>query len=189
MKITINTDVLKKYNLTLGEFLVMLLGHQDVDYEQCFNRLVEAKIIEPNLFSKMSVVLSDNSKDLVAKILVESDDKIVNSTIENFDTLAYELQLLYPHGIKPGTTYSWRGTTSEIAQKLRILIVKHNFNFTEMEAVNAVKEYVSSFNDYKYMQLLRNFILKTTDDGFGHKEIDSLFMTIIENNRKNENSD
>lgn len=189
MKMTINTDVLKKYDLTLGEFLVMLLGHQNIDYEQCFNKLVGVGLIEPNLFSKMSVVLSNNSKDLIAKILVESDDKIMNSTIKDFDGLAYELQLLYPHGIKPGTTYSWRGTTSEIAQKLRTLIVEHNFYFSELEAVNAVKEYVASFNDYKYMQLLRNFILKTTDDGLGHREIDSLFMTIIENNRKNEDSD
>ena len=182
MKITINTEVLKKKELTLGEFLVMLMGFYEIPYESCYNRLVQAGLVEPNLFEKQSVVMSNNSKNLVAKILMESDDKAINSGID-FEKLADKLRDIYPNGNKPGTTYHWRATTEEIAQKLRTLVVKFNFTFTEQEAVNAVMEYVSSFKTYKYMTILKNLILKTKSDKMGHKEIDSLFMTIIENNR------
>ena len=91
----------------------------------------------------------------------------------------------YPNGIKPGTTYYWRGTKEEIAQKLRILVVKYNFQFTEEEAIAATEEYVNSFKDYKHMKLLKYFLLKTLVSD-GRIEIDSPFMSIIENNRENE---
>ena len=183
MRININTEVLRRNNLTLGEFLVMLMGYHNIDYEQCFNHLVKAGIVEPNLFSNMSVILSDNSKNLVAKVLMESDEKVIRSGID-FDGLALKLQDIYPKGIKSGTTYLWGGDTAEIAQKLRVLVGKHGFLFTEEEAINATLEYVNSFKDRKYMQLLKYFILRTTDDKCGHKEINSMFMTIIENNRE-----
>lgn len=182
MKISINTEVLKKERLSLGELLVLLMGFYEIDFELSYNKLVTAGIINPNLFNKTEIVLSNNTKDWVAKILMESDDKAINSDI-NFDSLAKTLQELYPSGYKPGTTYSWRDRTDVIAQKLRTLVVKYDFTFTEEEAIKAVKEYVESFYDLKCMQLLKYFILKTTDDGSGHKEINSMFMTIIENNR------
>lgn len=185
MKITIDTNILQKYNYTLEEFLIMLIGYYDVNYEELFLRLGGEKIIEPDLYSPMSIVLSDNTRKIVDKILVESDSKAQQSSID-FNSLAEKLQGIYPKGLKPGTTYSWRGNTSEIAHLLRLLIVKYDFNFTEQEAVEAVKEYIDSFKDYKYTQLLKNMILKVTDYGDGNKEINSLFMTIIENNRRDE---
>lgn len=188
MKLTINTNVLSKNNLTLGEFLLLLMGYYEVDYINTFDTLVEKGLIEQNLFKSMSAVLSNNSKNLVAKVLMESDDKAIESGID-FESLALALQLSYPHGIKPGTTYEWRGKTEEIAQKLRTLVVKYDFQFTEEEAIAAVKEYVGTYKDYKYMQLLRNFILNTRKDSDGRLEIESMFMTIIENNREeNENN-
>ena len=119
---------------------------------------------------------------------MESDDRAIKSGLD-FSKLADSLRECYPKGNKPRTTYSWQGSTEEIAQKLRILVVKYDFQFTEAEAISAVKEYVASFKNYKYMQLLKYFILKTTDDGQGHKMIDSLFMTIIENNRESHGED
>lgn len=187
MKITINTEVLKKNDLNLGEFLVMLMGFYEIPYEHCYKQLVQAGLVEPNLFEKQSVVMSNNSKNLVAKILMESDDRAVNSGID-FEGLADKLREIYPDGIKAGTTYPWRATTEEIAQKLRTIVVKFNFTFTEQEAIDAVREYVGSFKDYKFMSILKNLILKTKSDKMGRREIDSLFMTIIENNKdKTEN--
>lgn len=184
MKITIDMEVLKKENLTLGEFLILLMGFKDLNYDTCYQKLVKSKLVEPNLFSKMSIVLSDNTKKLVEKILLDSDDRITNCGIDDFEALANKLRELYPDGNKAGTTYSWRSTTEEIAQKLKALVVVHNFTFTEEEAIEAVKDYISSFNDYKYMSLLKYFILRTWEDAPGHREIDSMFMTIIENNRE-----
>ena len=90
------------------------------------------------------------------------------------------MQDIFPQGCKSGTTYSWRDKTETVAQKLRALVVIHHFSFTKEEALKATKEYVDSFSeDKEKMQLLKYFILKTHND----KSIDSMFMTIIENNR------
>lgn len=182
MKITINTQVLSKYNITLGEFLLMLIGYHEINYEALYKKLVDNHLIEPNLFDTMSIVLSNNSRDLVARILTESDDRIINSDID-FDGLAKKLQELYPDGIKAGKTYPWRGKTEEIAQKLRVLVSKLNFEFTEEEAIAATKEYIESFEPpYTFMHTLRNFLLYTTVVN-GQYEMESQFMTIVENNR------
>ena len=184
MKITINTDVLRKYNLSLGQFIVLLAGYYNLDCQRIHDELVNEGLAERDLFKGFPPVLSDNTKNLIAKIIVESDDRIQSCGIDNFQKLALDLQEIYPTGNKPGTTYAWRGKTDEIVQKLQTLIVKYNFTFTEDEAIAAVHEYVDSFKDYKFMSLLRNFILTTRKDEDGKYEIDSLFMTIIENNRE-----
>lgn len=178
MKIPINTEVLKKYDLSLGQFLVLLSGLYNLDYSSIQKELEERGLVERNLFSDFPPVLSENSKNLVANIIVESDNRLLDCPIKDFETLAKKLQECYPDGIKPGKTYSWRGDTETIAQKLRALVARCNFTFTEEEAVDAVREYVSYFcPPYTYMHTLRNFLL------YSKGETESLFMTIIENNR------
>ena len=184
MKLTINTEILKKYNLTLEEYLVLLTGYYGKDYSRGCDSLLDKGLISPNLFYQTAIVLSDNTKNLIAKIMMESDDRAVNSGID-FEGLAAKLQSVYPAGIKPGKTYSWRGTIEEIAQKLRTLVVKHDFTFTEEEAIAATKEYVSCFQSpYTYMHTLKNFLLYTKKDEEGRYEMTSDFMTIVENNRE-----
>ena len=187
MKITINTDVLRKYNLSLGQFIVLLTSYYSLDCQRIHDELIRMKLAEKDLFKGFPPVLSDNTKNLIAKIMVESDDRAVQSGID-FDSLAETLQAYYPEGNKPGKTYSWRGNKEEIAQKLRTLVVKYNFTFTEEEAMTAIDEYVGSFKaPYTYMHTLRNFILYTKKEN-GKYEMESQFMTIIENNRENEDN-
>ena len=183
MKITINTEVLKKLHLTMGDFLVMLIGYYDVNYKDTLDKLIRDGTLEKNVFNPYDMVLSNNTKNLVAGILLESDER-ANSLGIDFETLAEKLQDIYPDGVKPGTTYCWRGDTTTIAMKLRALVAKHGFAFTEEEAVKATKEYVDTFKDKdpKQMSLLATFILKTKRQPDGN-EVDSMFMTIIENNR------
>ena len=187
MKLTINSEILKRKGLSFGDFLVMLLGYYGIEYDSTHDSLVERKLVEPDVFTKCSIVLSDNSKSLVSEVLIGSDEKVANCGID-FDRLAEMLQMLYPNGIKPGTTHEWRGKSSrEIAQKLRLLVARYDFLFTEKEAMDAVKEYMGSFTPpYTDMQLLRNFILNTQKAFDGTLGMESMFMTIIENNRERE---
>ena len=179
MKITIDTEILQRTNLTFGEFLVMLFGYCDTKYKENFDKLVEKNLISKNLFDKDSMVLSNNTRDLIAKVLIESDAKVMGYDL-NFEELAKKLQDIYPQGNKPGTTYNWKDNIAVIAFKLRTLVAKYGFIFTEDEAIKATKEYVESFeDDNKSMKLLKYFILRTSKDD----SIDSMFMTIIENNR------
>lgn len=183
MNITINTKILQKHNLSLGEFLLMLLGYFDIDIENSLNSVIEKSLAEKNVLKNMDIILSNNNKDLVAQILLESNEKVINSGID-FKELAIQLMECYPKGNKPGTTYPWRGTVDIITHKLMTLIAVYDFAFTPEEAIQATKEYVSSFKQPNAsMMLLRSFILtvkKSSEDS----DINSLFMTYIENNRE-----
>lgn len=183
MKISINTEVLKKEHLTLGDFLVMLIGYYNIDYKKTLDKLVRDGTLNKNVYNPYDMVLSNNTKNLVVGVLLESDERVCSLGID-FDDLAKKLQGIYPSGMKPGKSYLWRGDTKRIAQKLRALVARHGFTFTEEEAMQATREYVDSFKDKdtKQMSTLMTFILKTKKYTDGN-EVDSMFMTIIENNR------
>lgn len=178
MNITINEAVLEKYNLTLDEFLVLYLCSKEVDIENIIKQLIEDKVVDRDLHNKVSAVVSNNTKELIASIIIDSDKTTINKDVE-FNDLAKKMRDLFPEGRKEGTTYYWRDSVAIIARKLKTLVAKFNAKFTEEQALEATKKYVESFNgDFRYMQLLKYFILKT-DKNTG--EIRSDFLSLIEN--------
>lgn len=177
MNISINEKVLNKYNLSIEEFLVLYLCAKEVNIEEIIESLINKGICERDLYNKVSAVTSNNTKDLVSSILIDSDKAVVDKE-EEFLSLAEKMREIFPSGKKAGTTYPWRDSTPIIARKLKTIVAKFNFKFTEEQAINATKRYVESFNgNYQYMQLLKYFILKQTNTG----ELRSDFMALIEN--------
>lgn len=178
MNITINEKVLDKYNLTLEEFLVLYLCSKEVDIEATIQDLIDSGIVNRDLYNKVSAVVSNNTKELIASIIIDSDKAVVDKD-EEFMALAEKMREIYPAGKKPGTTYMWRDSVPIIARKLKTLVSKFGVSFTEEEALEATRKYVDSFvNDTKFMQLLKYFILKT-DKATG--EIRSDFLSILQN--------
>ena len=181
MKLTIDQTILDKNDLTLEEFLVLYLGAKDVDIESVSQSLIAKGLADKDLFSNGRIVVSDKVKDLVSTISIDSDKNVIDKDSE-FTELATELREIYPAGRKDGTTYMWRVTTAEVAKKLKTLVVKYGFTINKEDVIKATKEYVSSFNgNYKYMQLLKYFILKSVRDADGNVDIKSELMSLIEN--------
>lgn len=181
MKWTIDSTVLEKYNLSMDEFILLLFLAREGDIQKCLSSLLAKKWVDRNIFHPEQVVLSLETKETVQGILLDSD-KLVNGKQDDFNALADKLREIFPKGNKAGTNYNWRSSTAEIARKLKNLVVKYNCKFTEEEAIEATKAYVSSFNgDYKYMKLLKYFLLKTPRNNNGDVEIESDFMTYLEN--------
>lgn len=181
MKLTIDQTILDKNGLTLEEFLVLYLGAKGVDIESVSQSLIAKGLADKDLFSNGRIVVSDKVKDLVSTISIDSDKNVIDKDSE-FTELAAELREIYPAGRKDGTTYMWRGTTAEVAKKLKTLVVKYGFTINKEDVIKATKEYVSSFNgNYRYMQLLKYFILKSVKDADGNVDIKSELMSIIEN--------
>lgn len=81
--------------------------------------------------------------------------------------LADKLRELFPTGRKPGTQLQWRDSTKVIAQRLKAFTKKFDIHFTDEQAINATKKYISGFNgNYQFMQVLKYFIMKAnTEDG------------------------
>lgn len=181
MRLTINQTVLEKHDLTVSEFMVLYLSVNSVNIKSCMDSLVAKGLADKNLFSEDSIVVSDKVKDLVSTIAIDSDKSVIDKDAE-FIELANELRELYPAGRKEGTTYMWRGTTAEIAKKLKTLVVKYKYSFTREQVLKATKEYISSFNgNYKKMRLLKYFILKSERDADDNVNVISELMTLIEN--------
>ena len=181
MKLTIDQTILDKNNLTLEEFLVLFLSAREVDIGVISQSLVAKGLADKDLFSSGKLVISDKVKDLVYTISIESDKNVIDKDSE-FTELATELREIYPAGRKDGTTYMWRGTTAEVAKKLKTLVVKYGYTINKEDVLKATKEYVNSFNgNYRYMQLLKYFILKSVKDADGNVDIKSELMSLIEN--------
>lgn len=181
MKLTIDQTILDKNNLTLEEFLVLFLSAREVDIGIISQSLVAKGLADKDLFSSGKLVISDKVKDLVSTISIESDKNVIDKDSE-FTELATELREIYPAGRKDGTTYMWRGTTAEVAKKLKTLVVKYGYTINREDVLKATKEYVNSFNgNYRYMQLLKYFILKSIRDADGNVDIKSELMSLIEN--------
>ena len=124
--------------------------------------------------------LTREGVELVESIFLNSEFKGNNGVdSDRYDELADKLRELYPKGRKEGTSYLWRDSHAKIANKLRTLVKKYNFKFTDEQAINATKRYIESFNgNYSYMQLLKYFILKKDKDT---GEENSQLMSYIEN--------
>lgn len=181
MKLAIDEKILAENNLTLNEYLFLLFNARGGDIHECITTLIAKGWAGADLFDDTKVVLSDNTKENVFNVLVDSD-KLVEDKQGDFEAIANKLREIFPKGNKAGTNYNWRGSTAEIARKLKNLVVKYGCKFTEEEAIEATKAYVASFNgDYKYMKLLKYFLLKTPRNNNGDVEIESDFMTYLEN--------
>lgn len=186
MRLTIDQTVLDKHDLTISEFMVLYLNVNSVDIKSCIDSLVAKGLADKNLFSEYSIVVSDKVKELISTIAIDSDKNVIDKDAE-FIELANELRELYPAGRKENTTYMWRGTTAEVAKKLKTLVVKYKYSFTREQVIRATKEYVSSFNgNYKKMRLLKYFILKSEKDADDNINVISELMTLIENEGQTE---
>lgn len=183
MKLTIDDEVLARYNITLPEFLLMLHTLYEGDINETTKSLVDKNFAFPNAISSPNIILNNMQEDMVNSILIDSDAAVKDKD-DYYYELAEKLQDLYPKGKKPGTAYPWRGSRAEIAKKLKTLVVKYKYRFTEAQAIKATKEYVNKhveMGDFTQMRLLKYFILKTVSDADGNAEIKSDFMALIDN--------
>ena len=180
MKLTIDSEVCEKNGLTLNEFLVLYLTSSKVDINKEIESLVNKGVASRDLFSEGNLIFGSKDKDLVTKIIVDSDKNVQDNTLR-LKELAKALQELYPQGKKEGTQYYWRDSTSVIEKKLKALVKKYGNCFTNEQAIAATKKYVDSFNgNYHFMQLLKYFISKNVVKG-GEVEEQSQLLSYIEN--------
>lgn len=181
MRLTVDQSILDKHGLTIEEFMILYLSINSIDIKKYTESIIAKGLADKNLFSEGSIVVSDKIKDLISTIAIDSDKSVIDKDSE-FIELANELRELYPAGRKEGTTYMWRGTTAEIAKKLKTLVVKYKYSFTREQVLKATKDYINSFNgNYKKMRLLKYFILKSEKDADDNINVISELMTLIEN--------
>lgn len=180
MKLTIDSKACENNGLTLEEFIILFLFTKKVDINEIINSLVEKKVAGRDLFSDNSLVLGSKTKQLIEKIILESNDSVKNNT-ERIKNLAKTLQEMYIQGKKAGTQDYFKGSSAEIIQRLKRFFAEYG-EFTDEQIIEATKKYIASFNgDYKFAQLLKYFISKKVDGERG-----SRLLSYIENANQKE---
>ena len=185
MRYVIDEQICKKYNVTIEEFILLLLfikcQPQNISSVDLINSIVSKKLANRDTIKANNLVISDRTKELVATVLIESEPK-AQLKDEELTELAKQLQQVFPKGRKPGTTYQWRGSVIEITRKLKTLVGKYNIELDSEKVINATKQYVQSFNgNYEKMRLLKYFILKAVRDADGNVVLYSDLMSALEN--------
>jgi hypothetical protein len=158
MKICIDDKILQENDFSLQDFGVLLYyiggGVQNIDEYICNKLWSRGYLIKELTGYSFNPHLAEELEFWAAK----SNPKI---ELNNLESLAIKMKEMFPQGRKDGTALMWRGSTQDIVKKLATLKNKYNTDFTEEQALNATKRYIESFNgDYKFMQVLKYFILK-----------------------------
>jgi hypothetical protein len=136
-----------------------------------------------SLLEKGKIALAENCVQ-EKKILKRAVTKAIK---DRCDSLAPKLMEIYPAGKKPGTNIQWRGYKGGNSEKLQKLIITGN-DFTDEEAIEATKAYVTGFNGmYTDMRCLPYFLGKRELVG-GEVKSSCDFMTYVEDIRNNEQS-
>lgn len=178
MTITVNDKILEQYNLSVEEFLLLYICSKEYNLKELLDTIIAKGYADKDLYDNNRAVVSNTIKDIISTVIIDSDKAVIGKE-EDYLRVAQKMRELFPQGRKEGTTYMWRDSNAVIAKKLKTLVVKYNFKFTEEEALEATKKYIESFNgNYRFMQLLKYFILKS-DPNTG--DIKSDFMSLIEN--------
>lgn len=157
MKISIDENVLKKYNIPLEELLVISLVRSGVHIPDLIFQMQEEDKIK---YDRDTDSYSANVyyTQLCDKVLLESDSAVPKET--RLESLAKKLRDIFPKGTKAGTNYFFKSNVKDTSHKLAKFFKLYG-NYTDEEIIDATQRYVDSFNgDYTYMRLLKYFIYK-----------------------------
>lgn len=183
-KFCINPDECKKHEIPIDTFFYSLSLYFDkLITPDTFQDVCSRGFIEYDGFDLMrqpvNPKLTPTGIEAIESILLDSEFASPREEDDRYLNLAAKLIELFPKGRKEGTNYMWRDSKAIIAKRLKAVIKKYDVTFTDEEAIEATRRYVASFNgDYRYMQLLKYFIMKkNTVTG----DENSQFLSYLEN--------
>ena len=86
MKITIDTDILNKENISLGEFLVLLMAFYGINYKEINEEVVSKGLISNNLFKDGSSAMTVEAGVVNSKVAKRFEDlyKALEEQLNNY---------------------------------------------------------------------------------------------------------
>lgn len=184
MKLTIDSAVLEKDDITMQEFSVILYylsGGSGVIHKELCSDLREKGFLKK---VEGGYQFHEGKKPKVRTWIIKSSNS--PEAMDRLTLLAEAMQSVYPSGKKMGTNYYWRDSTKVIAQRLAMFFKKYGDKSDE-EIIKATRDYVESFNgDYQYMRLLKYFIYKK-EDGDEESPLSSCLDNAGQENTENRN--
>ena len=186
MKFVIDIDECNKSPVPLESTLFVLAMYFDKfvgkpAFEEAIRRDLVVFSGYDHLGNPRNPKISQKGVDYIESIVLNSEFPPAKIQ-DRFENLATQLRYLFPEGKKAGTAYMWRDSVPLITKRLKAFIKKYGDNYTDKEIIEATKKYVESFNgDYRYMQLLKYFILKRVNTQDGEIEDTSQLLSYLSN--------
>ena len=170
MKIILDTEVCKRESkdADLMLYLISLLSGCKIT-ANTFEKARQQRLLKfDRPYNSRSqfpdyVSLNETGEHVAESIMADSN--VSEESGDRYTVLADKLREIFPAGKKQGYAYTWRDSTSCIADRLKKFFLKYG-EYTDEQVIQATKEYVASFNgNYQYMQLLKYFIWKNKVTG------------------------
>lgn len=166
MRITIDDNILKKYALSLEDFLTLLLLYKGKSLDLKTKNL-HSKGLVTGPFTRLPITVTSRGCRYIDTILVDSEPTPKVNILDQFK-MHNELRKIYPKGKKDGTNFYWTESVMLIDRRLKTWRKKYPNKHTDEEIIQATTNYVKSFNGcYDKMRLLKYFILKNARDPNG----------------------
>ncbi len=187
--ICLSKEGYQKNNISIGEVLLLLSIHNNVDLDLAQKELIKKGYITANmndLFQQIGWRLTNKGAEIIDSVIIDSDknqqpeDKLVQ--------LATRLKEIFPKGKKDGTNYYWADGVALIVRRLKLFFKKYGDAYSDEQIIQATLKYVEGFNgNYTYMRLLKYFIFKEKIGAAGEVEGDSELISYIENADQTDN--
>lgn len=156
MKYVIDEGVAKKHNLSIAELMLLAAIQQCSQPLKLIAELTEKEClveVEGNYY------VTQHWADEVSSVLLESDETVPKQ--DRVLTLVQRMKEYFPKGLKVGSA-AWRGNDRELSLRMKKFFKLYGDKWSDEQILAATKEYVESFNgDYRFMQILKYFILKS----------------------------
>lgn len=173
MKYMIDEEVAKKHGLSIAELMLLASIQQ---YSQPFDLI--SQLVEKECLIEVNghFYVTQHWADEVASILLESDSSVPKQ--DRVLTLVQKMKEYFPKGLKVGSA-AWRGNDRELSLRMKKFFKLYGDKWSDEQILAATKDYVDSFNgDYRFMQILKYFILKSkkieTEEGNYIEDISAL---------------
>lgn len=189
--ICLNKEALQTVGISLGEALLMLAIHNEVDLKASEDLLVQKGFItavRDDLFYTVGWRVTSNGQKFLESAITQSS-KVKKKTKaqtaklkEELLPLATRLKAVFPTGKKAGTSQYWAEGPALIVERLIGFFDRYGRKWTDDQIVAAAQDYVNSFNgDYRFMRVLRYFIWKEAAGNGGSTEPTSDLLNCLTN--------
>lgn len=180
MRVVIDPQVCKKYGLSIGEFLYIMVIGNHIDLQEAANSLKQRGLGSPDKFDgslyPFGIRPTQAACDIFDQIVLESDSS--TSDEEEYLSLAKKMIDIYPQGKKEGR-YDWVEGPLLVARRLRIFEKKYG-KYPEEDIITATQKYVDTKMGLPEMRVLKYFIFKERENAAGDLEGSSDLYTTLE---------
>lgn len=180
MVYNINSDVIRQNNLTVNEFLILLVKANGIRINEIDSLVEKCLLFKDGSLTKEGIELFD-------KVIFESSNDLPKQ--DEVELIAEAMKDIYPTGKKPGTSYYWTDSVKLISRRLLAFFKKYG-QYSKDDILEATRAYVKKFEydpDRRLMRLLKYFIYKEGRDSDGTTTYDSELLNIMEHKGEQDN--